>query len=451
MAITSHLLNRVLLAAFSGASLFGATNDALAQHEQTPPTELSSQPASEDPPVTTESRATETSAPSGTPPNETEPAETEPLEIDSVDTDTIETDPTETAPAETASRSSFELVAPDLTQAPPLGTATGSTPITFELGAQVFGEYRLSFPAQGDWFHELDVPRMFVHGGVRYGIAMGRVVLEGTRGTGDGALSGVANDSLLVRVREAWAGLAVLDGLEIRLGMIPSLVTPTLTQMWNLRAANRIALRELGLMAPTDLGGSIVYRLPQRWGFIGVSYLNGEGYTSREINRGKNLELALEIHPLAFLEGFEPLNLFAAYSNGSLGAGASRSDRFVSQLSWNQAEWGAGFGATYVLGWETFGDREGLVLEGWARARFFDHLLVGAHVFTADRNLAEGDQLTQMTLLVGGRLTDAFRAFAAVDGRFADSVAGPRLPGWETWQVRIIVEANATLRWLGAE
>jgi hypothetical protein len=344
----------------------------------------------------------------------------------------------------------------DLDDAPGDGTlgvpaVARGVPYAVAIGVQLFAQYALVFPSGADWSHTFDVTRGWLFAGFRVENAIGRVLLEGVRGANDGSLSGVAQDSLLVRVREAWAGYRVLDMLELRAGMIPTFIAPSLTGYWALRSVTRTPLREFDLIEPSDLGASARFELPERLGWIGAAYLNGEGYPSRDVNRGKNLEIAAEIHPLAPIPDALPLTLLLAYTNGSLGAGSARSDRLVGSLSWNGREIGVGASGAYLLGIAERGEREGTIVEAWARGELFGHLLLAAQFFHFVRNVSSGsDTLSQLTLTAGARVIDQLRVFLAVDGRFAGDEARVAVPGWERWQARLVVEGNFVGRFSGA-
>jgi len=361
----------------------------------------------------------------------------------------------ESAPAESAALSPGELRVV-LEDVPGLGTlpthaVAGGVPWTVSIGTQTFGQYELLFPAGADWNHRFAVPRMWLFTGFRIENVVGRVLLEGTRAIDDGALSGIADDSFLVRVREAWAGYRIVDLVELRAGLIPTLLTPTLSQRWGLRSIGRIGLREFDLLAPADLGASAFVDLPEGFGRVGASYTNGEGYSSRELNRGKNLELVADVHPLAFVADLAPLVVTLAYTNGSLGAGSARSDRLIGGLAWDQREIGVGASAAYVLGIADRGEREGVLLDAWARGLLFDHLVLGAQFLHFVRDLATGtDALSSLSLIVGARVVEQLRVYLAVDGRFADTLARVASPAWERWDVRLVVEADVVARFLGA-
>lgn len=345
---------------------------------------------------------------------------------------------------------------PGLGPTPGLGTlptfdTRGGIPWSVSIGTQTFGQYELLFPSGADWNHRFSIPRAWLSLGFRVENAVGRVLLEGTRAIDDGSLSGIADDSFLLRLREAWGGYRIADLVEIRAGLVPTLLTPWLTQHWWLRGVARIGLREHDLLAPADLGASAFIDLPEGFGRVGVSYTNGEGYSSRELNRGKNLELAADVHPLAFVPELRPLAIVLGYTNGSLGAGSARSDRVVGSLLWDQPEIGGGVTASYVLGLADRGEREGGLIEAWLRGLLFEHLILGAQVLHFVRDLTTGtDALSSVTLTAGALVIDQIRVYLAVDGRFADALARAATPAWERWDVRLVVEADVVARFFGA-
>ena len=125
-------------------------------------------------------------------------------------------------------------------------------------GLEIFAQYSYRDTAgPGDnrtWFHAFDVPR--VHGAVegQWEAARGRVVLEATRSASEGSLIGVAGDSLVLRVREAYAAYRAWDVLDVSAGVVPTLTVPELDGTWMLRPIAPSGLEASGLLSPADLG-----------------------------------------------------------------------------------------------------------------------------------------------------------------------------------------------------
>lgn len=318
--------------------------------------------------------------------------------------------------------------------------------LVFTPGIQAFAEYRLELydeASSTEYFHEFDVPRVWVWTAVALGDVRARVLLEGTRAGGAGSLVGVGGDSVVVRFREAWLGYRAWDLFELRAGIVPTMTAPALTNAWGARYISQTGLRRFEIMAPADLGVNLTFDIPERFGRIGAGFYNGEGYTSRELNRGKNTELFAEIHPLAFVPELQPLTLMAAYQIGSSGTGLARSDRLFGALAWNQPEIGGGFAATWVMGYEDRGSQEGALIEAWARGNPWEGLMLTGRVSHFLRDLTvQDDTLTELTFSVGYRLFDVVGAHVAVDGRFAGAAAAAAIPGYEEWRIRVIAEGS---------
>jgi len=332
-------------------------------------------------------------------------------------------------------------------------TAAGTTlfGVSVRPGLEVIAQYayRTTYDAGGnsDWFHLFDVPR--VHGslGAAYGPALGRVVLEGVRSASEGSLMGVAGDSVVLRVREAWAGVkwpenAGADGLrlEAQAGVVPTLTIPELEGTWMLRPVSATPLESTGLAAPADLGATVRFAFPRRYGFVGVGAYDGEGYTNRELNRGKNFEGAAVVHPLASVDVLRPFAVFGSMVLGSSGTGLSRANRATGGLLWQGKRVRAGVTFTYGWGLRDDGNQTGYLLDVFARVEPIDRLLVGARVFHWNRDTRPGDANTVSTVIasVGYRIFDPLEAFLAFDRSLPSTSAQVGLPGTDYWSLRVI-------------
>lgn len=261
--------------------------------------------------------------------------------------------------------------------APPTEAATRSTG-RVRAGLEVFASY--TYRNYGNsWFHQFDVPR--VHGAVEgeYEGVRGRVVLEAVRSASEGALIGVSGDSLVVRVREAYAAYRPVTPLEISAGVVPTMTVPDLDGTWMLRAVAPSGLENGGLMAPADLGAKARVDLPAGYGWVGSALSNGDGYTSRELNRGKSFEGATEIHPLPFVAGhaLEPFGILASYVSGSTGTSLARANRLTGGLLWQGERIRAGAYATYAWGVAQLGTQNAFLVSGFLRIEPISRLLFG--------------------------------------------------------------------------
>jgi hypothetical protein len=308
-------------------------------------------------------------------------------------------------------------------------------------GLEVFVEYDLRVTHSGtttDWFHNFDVPR--AHGSLtgEYGPARARLLIEAVRSASEGALLGVAGDSLVLRLREASAGYRQGEWLAIDAGVVPTLTVPELDRSFNLRAVAATPLESTALASPADLGATARVNFPKAFGHAAIGAYNGEGYTGRELNRGKNLELATLVHPLAGGEA-APLGILASYVIGSAGTGKARADRLTGALVWQGARLRAGAAITYAWGVGENGLQRSLLLDGFVRAEPIDRLLFGLRAYSWTRDTAiVGDRIVGVTGAAGYRIADPLESFLAVTRTLPGAAAEAALPGINRWDMRVI-------------
>jgi hypothetical protein len=322
-------------------------------------------------------------------------------------------------------------------------TAAGTTGLTVQPGIEVFAAYDLKItPGSGStgtqWFHEFEIPRAHASLSGGWGPVRARVVLEAVRSASEGALLGVAGDSFVMRLREASAGYRYREILAIDAGVVPTLTIPELDGTFNLRAIGATPLEATGLGSPADLGATVRVTFPQGYGFAAVGAYNGEGYTNRELNRGKNLEGAVEIHPAASTAA-RPFAIFASYVNGSSGTGSARANRLTTGLLWQGRRIRAGADFVYAWGVGENGAQRSYIIDGFFRGEPVDRLILGVRAFTWARDVTlDHDRVTEVTGTVGYRIADPLEAYAAVSRTLAETNAEAALPGLDHWDVKII-------------
>jgi hypothetical protein len=332
---------------------------------------------------------------------------------------------------------------PEAEETPATAAATTSTDSHVRAGAEVFAQYSFtstnSQTSASTSASSFDVPR--VHGAVEgdYGPLFGRIVLEAVQSASQGALTGVAGDSLVMRVREAYAAYRFEHLLEVRAGVIPELTIPALDGTWVLRPVMASPQETSGLYAPADLGASVVATLPEHWGWLGVGAYNGEGYAQQELNTGKNVELAAEIHPLHFT-GLLPLGVFGSYTSGSQGTESARANRLTGGLLYQGKRIRAG--ADYTFGWGvgTNGTQDSSLVDGFARVEPVSRFIVGGRLSYLTRNTSalSADTVTSLMGTLGWRFGDPLEAFVAVTRAWASTEAQAEAPGSDFTQLQLI-------------
>ena len=353
-----------------------------------------------------------------------------------------QTDPPPEAPAPAPAPAPLTQP-PEGRAAPPTESATRS-PAKLRAGLEVFAEYiyrRTSGPgSSSSWFHAFDVPR--VHGAIEgeyQDNVRGRLVVEAVRSASEGALVGVAGDSLVVRIREAYGAYKPIEELEVSAGVIPTLTIPELDGTWMLRALAPSGLEANGLGSPADLGAKVRLEAPARYGWAALAVLNGEGYAGRELNRGKSMEGAFEIHPLPH-GALLPLGIFFSFNTGSVGTLGARSDRLTSGIVWQGVRLRAGAFATYGWGIAQNGTQHAALVTAFVRAEPIPRVLVGARVDVAVRDVrtAPADAISTLWLTAGYRVAEPLEVFLAGTRTIPTTRANAEVPGSDAWALRVI-------------
>lgn len=330
--------------------------------------------------------------------------------------------------------------------APPAAPATPSLTVALPAwmplvvltpGLDVIAAYSVHVtPAESGvngWFHAFDLERALASLEVRAGPAAAKVAVEGVYSTSEGALTGVAGNSVVMRVREARAGYRQGTWLSVDIGIVPVFTIPALDSAFGLRALGPVSLEREGLGAAADLGIAARVELPGGYGFAGVGAYNGEGYTNRELNRGKNIEVAAGIHPFAGGPA-AALTVFASYVNGSTGAGASRADRVTAALAWQGDRIRGGASFTYALGARDDGAREAHVTDLSVRGEPVERFVLAARASVLDPDTRAPDDLTlTFTGAVGFRPVAPLEAFLALSRSLPEAAARAALPGSDSW------------------
>lgn len=327
--------------------------------------------------------------------------------------------------------------------APPTEAATRGTS-KVRAGLEVFAEYNyrrtLGSGDSSTWFHTFDVPR--VHGAIEgeYDDRLrGRLLVEAVRSASEGALVGVAGDSLVVRVREAYGAYQLFEPVEISAGVIPTLTVPELDGTWMLRAIAPSGMEANGLGTPADLGAKVRVEAPEHYGWAAVAATNGEGYAGRELNRGKTIEGALEVHPVP-AGGLRPLGVFFSYNAGSLGTVSARANRLTSGLVWQGTLVRAGAFFTYAWGVGQNGTQHAALGTAFLRVEPITRVLAGARVDVAVRDVrtAPADVISTIWLTAGYRVADPLEVFLAGSRSIPTNRADAEVPGSDSWALRVI-------------
>jgi hypothetical protein len=324
-------------------------------------------------------------------------------------------------------------------------TAAGTTNHALEVhpGLEVFAQFahRITRAPTGDTsaFNQFDVPRVHASLDGAWQNVHARILLEAVRSAGEGALIGVSGDSLVVRVREAFAAYRFFDLLEARAGVLPTMNVTELDGTWRMRPITASPLELSGLATAADLGAMLKSDLPQKYGWLGVAMYNGEGYTQRELNRGKTVEGAAEIHPLPQGQ-LLPFAVYASYTAGSTGTEVARANRFMGALLWQGARLRAGIDFVYAWGVGADGTQRSLIADAFVRVEPIDRLLLGLRTsyWVRDISAEPTDAVTSLSGAVGWRIADPLETFLALTRSAPTTRANASAPGSDYWEPRLV-------------
>jgi hypothetical protein len=325
--------------------------------------------------------------------------------------------------------------------APP--TQAGTTPFAYFVhpGLELFAEYdfTLTYAANQttSWFHQFNVPRVHASLDGAVGPVRARVLVEGVRSASDGALIGVDGDSIVIRVREAYAAWDPVKGLEVAAGVVPTLTIGELDGTWMLRVIAPTTLESAQLASPADVGGTLRYTLPSRYGWIAVGAYNGEGYNQQELNRGKNVEIAGELHPI--VRGpLLPLAAFASFVGGSEGTDSARSNRLTGGVLWQGARVRGGVSYTYAWGVADDPEQTSTATDVFVKVEPIDRLLLGARLsyWVRDTGAPSTDAITTFFGSVGWRIFDPLEFHVAVTRAIPATLTRTELTGSDYLELR---------------
>jgi hypothetical protein len=83
-----------------------------------------------------------------------------------------------------------------------------------------------------------------------------------------------------------------------RLGLIQTVMIEKEEQFWN-RGLSQVAVEQAGYFNSADAGAGLGITLPDKWGEVYATIMNGSGYASRETDRFKDFQTRVTLTPWA--------------------------------------------------------------------------------------------------------------------------------------------------------
>jgi regulator of replication initiation timing len=164
-----------------------------------------------------------------------------------------------------------------------------------QFGGQVFANYSYTTNAGVDAkdYNRFDLERFYLTGKAQI-FEQGKVLA--TTDVFRNSATGSYYPGLSIRLKFAYFDYAPVSDLSIKLGMIPT-VGGYGDAYWKYRGISSSATDKYSFMATADLGASVAYTLPSKFGEVTGFILNGTGYASPEANRFKDVALKATVSP----------------------------------------------------------------------------------------------------------------------------------------------------------
>ena len=212
-----------------------------------------------------------------------------------------------------------------------------------DMAVNLFGDHISRFPEGQDSYGEFRLLRAETGLLVGYGPwARGEVRLEAIRSAGAQSLFGVDQNSMVLRVKRAWAGLGLnFSGfrVEVQGGMVFDPWVEAVQSGYDYRGVSALVTERGEFYDAADLGAKLMF---SGWGGlleVALGFANGEGRNQVEQNNGKNITGVVTIRPWMPTLFGQPaaLGIVLAARDGSLGAGSVRNHRYSAALTFRSA------------------------------------------------------------------------------------------------------------------
>jgi hypothetical protein len=229
--------------------------------------------------------------------------------------------------------------------------------------------------------NQFEVTRTEVSAGAREaGIGGGVVTIEAVRSASPQSLLGLDGNSLVLRVKHAFAFADPVLGpgqFKVAAGLIPDVWIDGLEDGYRLRSARHSLSLDSKFFMTSDLGARVGYAAFENMVELNLQFANGEGANQLEMNEGKNLTAVLTVRPLT-LEVAEENMILAVHGvvrDGSLGPARARNHRFGGAWTLTHPLFQAGTEVVFADGFESRSERTPWIAGGWAEGLVFQDIL----------------------------------------------------------------------------
>lgn len=263
---------------------------------------------------------------------------------------------------------------------------------------QLFTDYQYQ-STETESFNDFQLRRAEI--GLGYAHKKTRFVVntEAIRSAGPQSLFGIDNNSLVFRVKHAFAQWTPLKppawissnsdrrfwSLDFRVGMIPDVWVAQVEQSYDLRGINTTLSEGGNFFDTSDLGISASVGAFHKALTLNMSITNGEGRNERELNSGKNATFVFSIRPNQFLINenqylkHADLGIHLSYRDGSVGFASLANHRIAGAITARFNRIFAGFEYIHATGYNIPDPDTGVVdargFGGWLNGAIYPNWL----------------------------------------------------------------------------
>lgn len=193
---------------------------------------------------------------------------------------------------------------------------------TLKVSGQFFGYYTYSrFGTNGKDYNKFDMERSYIT--VR-GTLAENWAAQLTTDLYRGSETNTYYKGFGVRMKFVYLEY-ILNPWSFRFGLIPGPFHATEEAAWKYRGVAQTPTDRYGYFSTADLGATVTYELPEKYGDLALSILNGKGFTNPETDKYKDVVLRATVKPLPSENTWKNLSLsgftYLGYENGTRHAG----------------------------------------------------------------------------------------------------------------------------------
>lgn len=178
---------------------------------------------------------------------------------------------------------------------PFINTAAQTQSIPISFGTTIFGNYSYTIDGiEGKDANKFDLERVYF---TLKAQPSDDVKVQVTTDIYRNAGSGSYYNGMSVRLKFGFIDYSPISALSVKFGMIPGPWNGSVEQQWKYRGVAATASDKYGYFATADLGASVTYTLPEKFGEVAAYILNGEGFTNPESNRFKDYVVRATLTP----------------------------------------------------------------------------------------------------------------------------------------------------------